>query len=223
MADRPIELKSSYHHGDLRGALLDAGDQVLHDIGLQAFTLRECARRAGVSHAAPKHHFGGVQGLLTALAARGFERLTIALRKHLKKAGCDLDAQFVATSTAYTQFAKTYPQHFRVMFRCDLLDMQSGPLRLAMDATFVELTNVIRRQRGEVEISAAEFPVASLKSHALLGDILVAWCFIHGYAHLLLESQLLDMPDAQQHRLRTETAQRLGRLIRSEAESGKST
>ena len=66
--------KSAYHHGDLRTALLDAGDTVLAEHGLRGFTLRECARRAGVSHAAPKHHFSDVRGFLTAIAAREIGR-----------------------------------------------------------------------------------------------------------------------------------------------------
>ena len=77
---------SKYHHGDLARALLDAGDKVLRDHGLQGFTLRECARQAGVSHAAPKHHFGSVKGLLTALAARGFNRLANGLERQMTKA-----------------------------------------------------------------------------------------------------------------------------------------
>ena len=67
--------KATYHHGDLKEALLTAAEAVLRDRGLQGFTLRECARRAGVSHAAPKHHFGDVRGVLTEIAARGFAQL----------------------------------------------------------------------------------------------------------------------------------------------------
>lgn len=222
MVKKTNKPKSSYHHGALRDALLDAGDEVLHDLGLQAFTLRECARRAGVSHAAPKHHFGGVEDFLTALAARGFERLTNLLRIKQNVAGNDLSAQFVATVNAYTEFAESYPEHFRIMFRCDLLNMQSEPLCDAMNTTYVELTNVIRRQRGESEITKKEFPLSSLNSHQLLSDIMVGWCFIHGYAHLMLESQLLDMPIEQQQSLRTETAERIGRLIQREATAAKS-
>ena len=68
---RGMTAKTSYHHGDLKEALLAAAESVLDDHGLQGFTLRECARRAGVSHAAPKHHFGDVRGVLTEVAARG--------------------------------------------------------------------------------------------------------------------------------------------------------
>ena len=73
-AARPAR-RRDYHHGDLRRALLDATEALLLESGLETFSLRECARRAGVSHGAPAHHFGDVRGLLTAFATVGFERL----------------------------------------------------------------------------------------------------------------------------------------------------
>ncbi|NRB03591.1 MAG: TetR family transcriptional regulator, partial [Rhodobacteraceae bacterium] len=69
----------TYHHGDLRAALIEAGLQELEATGTEAFSLRKVARRAGVSHAAPAHHFGDVTGLLTALAAEGFRRFVVAM------------------------------------------------------------------------------------------------------------------------------------------------
>ena len=63
-----------YHHGDLYETLVNAGTELLKDKGLEHFTLRECARRAGVSHAAPKNHFASVEDLLCEIAARGFEQ-----------------------------------------------------------------------------------------------------------------------------------------------------
>ena len=117
--------KQTYHHGALKEGLVAAGEAVLADRGLQGFTLRECARRAGVSHAAPKHHFGDVRGLLTEIAARGFAQLTRRLRSKIRTAGDDLDAQFIATVDAYLGFAEAYPEHFRIMFRSDLVDVHA--------------------------------------------------------------------------------------------------
>jgi len=68
-----------YHHGDRRDALLLAGEGVLAEREVKGFTLRECARRAGVSHAAPAHHFSDVRGFLSELAAVGFDRLTATM------------------------------------------------------------------------------------------------------------------------------------------------
>ena len=200
-----------YHHGDLRAALLDAGDELLREAGLQGFTLRGCARRAGVSHAAPKHHFGDVKGLLTALAERGFQRLADGLVKELDAANGDLALEMVGTARAYTAFAERYPEHFRIMFRQDLVDFNMAAPPPAVLKTFVELTNVIRRQRGECEIEASEMD--GEKSTALINDILLGWCFIHGYAHLRLEGQLAMVPAENHDEHLKLAAKRLSQII----------
>lgn len=207
-----IRGRSAYHHGDLREALLRAADEVLRERGLQGFTLRECARRAGVSHAAPKHHFGNVRGLLTELAARGFMALTETLRAHLAAAGDDLGAQFVATSRSYATFAAEHPEHFRIMFRSDLLDTSADVLAAAAHVTFTELTNVIRRQRGEREIGPEEL-LEHVTAERLLADILIGWCHIHGYAHLRLEGQLAMLPAEVEARAVDEAGRRLSALL----------
>ena len=206
--------KTTYHHGDLKEALLSAAESVLDDHGLQGFTLRECARRAGVSHAAPKHHFGDVRGVLTEVAARGFHQLTRRLRMKLRAAGDDLDAQFVATGEAYVGFAEAHPEHFRIMFRSDLVDMHSATLMAAALTTFTELTNVIRRQRGEEEIDAESLDDC-MTSTQLINDILIGWCHVHGYAHLKLEGQLPMIPKPLQKEMLGTAGKRLARLIRS--------
>lgn len=211
-----MRTKPAYHHGDLKEALLAAAEAVLRDRGLQGFTLRECARRAGVSHAAPKHHFGDVRGVLTEIAARGFHQLNRRLRSKLRAAGGDLDAEFAATAEAYVGFAEAHPEHFRIMFRCDLVDVCSPSLLHAARETFTELTNVIRRQRGEPEI-AAETLEACMTSTQLINDILIGWCHIHGYAHLKLEGQLPMIPKALQKLALTTASRRLGAMIRADA------
>ena len=207
--------KPAYHHGDLKEALLDAAEDVLRERGLQGFTSRECARRAGVSHAAPKHHFGDARGLLTGVAARGFNQLTRRLRTKLRAAGDDLDAQFIATSEAYLGFAEAHPEHFRIMFRCDLVDLDSPDLCTASRETFTELSNVIRRQRGESDIDVESLEEA-MSSLQLINDIIIGWSHVHGYAHLKLEGQLSMIPkSAQKEMLRTASV-RLAQLLRAE-------
>ena len=97
------KITTPYHHGDLRNALLDAADELLQEQGLQGFTLRACARRAGVSHMAPKHHFNDVRGLLRAVAERGFARLVALLKERFDgtvkvslRASGDVDVQAIA-------------------------------------------------------------------------------------------------------------------------------
>lgn len=207
----PLTAKATYHHGDLHNALLDAADKVLQTHGFQGFTLRACARIAGVSHTAPKHHFGDVRGLLRALAERGFKRLVERLRSELSLAGDDLEAQMFATAKAYVEFAQTYPEHFRIMFRSDLIgfDMLDPPDPVL--ATFTELTNVILRQRGEPEITRYE--MAGDKPSALVNDIVIGWCHVHGYAHLRLEGQLTMVPESEHLAQLERSAQRLSGLI----------
>jgi len=190
-----MSTKARYHHGDLRTALIEAGEAVLVERGLAGFTLRECARRAGGSHAAPAHHFGSASGLLTVLAARGYAALAEALAAaHVD----DATARFAATMRAYVDFARKNPERFRLMFRCDVLDQAAPELIEASRKTFARLTNVIRAQRSERPLAPEE--LATLPAlPELVADVLVGWCQVHGMAHLLIEGQLSVMhPDTSQ-------------------------
>ncbi len=109
-----------YHHGDLPAALRKATAELVAEKGPSGFSLREVARRAGVSHAAPAHHFGDAQGLLTSLAAEGFGRLADGL--HEAAIGVD-DAheRLTRCGHAYVRTALAYPGHFAVIFRSDMV------------------------------------------------------------------------------------------------------
>lgn len=110
----------TYHHGDLPNALRAAAVDVIAEKGLGGFSLREVARRAGVSHTAPAHHFGDMAGLLTSLAAEGFEHL--AEEMSVATEGIDDPAErIVALGQAYVRVGSTYPSHCEVMFRDDLV------------------------------------------------------------------------------------------------------
>ncbi len=207
--------KNSYHHGDLKTALLDAGDSVLRDRGLQGFTLRECARRAGVSHAAPRHHFGDVTGLLTALAVRGFERLLATLRLQLFEAGDEPAARLVATSRAYDMFAGQWSEHFRIMFRSDLLNIDDPAYFQASQNTYAEMTNVVLRLRGCDEISADTLG-GVIATPDMMRDIMAAWCFVHGFAHLNIEAQFGMIPDGIRDDAMQQVAERLAASLAAE-------
>lgn len=210
----------AYHHGDLKNALLEAAEQLLEDQGLQGFTLRACARLAGVSHAAPKHHFGDVGGLLAAVAERGFVQLAERLAEHIQPVLGDLKAEMHATATAYIGFAEDYPEHFRVMFRADLIDFDMLDPPTGVVRTFAALTNVILRQRGDAEI--AEDALPQTKSVELMNDIVLGWCFVHGYAHLRVEGQLVMVPDGQHAQQIALAAERLSVLIQGITDSSRS-
>ncbi|KUO18946.1 TetR/AcrR family transcriptional regulator [Streptomyces dysideae] len=158
-----------YHHGDLRRAVLTAALDVIAVDGPAALSLRDLARRAGVSHAAPAHHFKDRTGLLTAIAAEGFGLLaaTLADASDLKDAG-----------VRYVRFAREHPAHFQVMFTPQLLradDLELATARaLAADALRTAVSAV---RPDDLGIDARLAGVA-------------AWSLAHGFATLLLGHNL---------------------------------
>ncbi len=211
--------RNNYHHGDLREALLSAADEILHEEGLQGLTLRACARRAGVSHAAPKHHFANLSELLSEVAARSFDHLTRALQQAHAEVGEDLDERFRAAALTYVDFARCYPAHFRLMFRSDALDKQCNEaLSQASARTFAELADIIALQRGEPEVQPSELRERVMEA-GLMEDILIGWSYVHGYTQLLLEGQLDGFAQDEDlddfiHRTIAATGKRLSRMLR---------
>src|SRR5215470_19725877 len=117
-----------YHHGNLRAALLDAAEAELDAQGIEGFSLRGVAKRAGVSHAAPAHHFRDVNGLLTGLAAEGYKRFVAAQEARQKTAPADGMSQLVASGMGYIDFALARPALFRLMFSSDRPDHEAPEL-----------------------------------------------------------------------------------------------
>ncbi|MGW0706058.1 TetR/AcrR family transcriptional regulator [Streptomyces sp. NPDC002643] len=161
--DRP------YHHGDLRRAILSAALEVIAADGPSALSLRDLARRAGVSHAAPAHHFKDRTGLLTAIAAEGHGLLAAALAE----AGDLRDA-----GVRYVRFAREHPAHFQVMFRPELL--REGDLELTT-------ARALSGERLRAAVAAAR-PESAVADPRLAG--IAAWSFSHGFATLLLSHNL---------------------------------
>src|SRR5262250_143187 len=118
----------TYHHGDLRAAALAAAEKILEKEGVDALTLRAVARAVGVSHTAPKNHFGDLQGLLSELAAIGYGRYGEALANAMNAAGADPRARMRAMGRAYVGFARQHPGMFLLMFRSERLDMKRPSL-----------------------------------------------------------------------------------------------
>lgn len=180
--DRPTGTRSApYHHGDLRAALLAAAESVLAERGVEGFTLRECARRAGVSHAAPAHHFGDVGGLLGEMAKIGFERLHEAMASEMAAAPDDPAERVAAAGRGYLSFARRNPQHFLLMFQADRFDRGHPGLAQAGAAAFGDLVDAIAALRGVSQPLAD--PAARI-------DIVLAWSVVHGFASLALAGRL---------------------------------
>jgi len=177
---RTTAAADTYHHGDLRQALIDAAESMLQQQGLEAFTLRECARRAGVSHAAPAHHFGDARGLLSACAASGLDRLADTIDGYLSltPAG-DTTARLRAVGQAYIDFALANRALFQLMFRRDRLNPQDEALRAAGKRVGDALRDAIDAVLAERKLPTAERGQR----------ILLAWSLVHGYVTLVLEQQ----------------------------------
>lgn len=133
-----------YHHGDLPNALRRAAVDVIAERGLGSFSLREVARRAGVSHTAPAHHFGDVRGLLTSVAAEGFTELERALSASIEGVD-DPDEQLKVLGEAYVGLARSHPAHCAVMFRPDLIDPDDGNLQACGLASYEVLEHAMQR------------------------------------------------------------------------------
>jgi AcrR family transcriptional regulator len=162
-----------YHHGDLRQAVLTAAIAVLGESGPTQLSLRDLARRAGVSHAAPAHHFGDKAGLLTAVAAQGYQLLADTLTAARQRS-----ADFLEVGVAYVRFAVDHRAHFEVMFRPDLYrpdDPEVATARQrAADALYGGVRSVAATGRGP------DIPLAGV----------AAWSLVHGFATLWLNHAL---------------------------------
>jgi len=166
-----------YHHGDLRRTLLAAAAGAIAESGPAALSLRDLARRAGVSHAAPAHHFGDKAGLLTALAAEGFTLLADELDRTREAGGGVIDA-----GVAYVRFAVGHRAHFAVMFQPDLLNRDDPELVAAGERASAALRDAVALV-GERERAGAEPRIAGL----------AAWSIVHGFATLWLSGSLPDV------------------------------
>jgi AcrR family transcriptional regulator len=158
-----------YHHGDLRAALLEEGKRLLARHGPAALSLREVARRLGVSHNAPYKHFATREALLAALAADGFRQLAARTAEGARDGGLQ------RAGLAYVGFALEEPTVFRLMFSGTVDKAGSPELREAAAASFAALRARVAAVYGE--------PAADLAAVS-------AWSFVHGLANLLIDGQL---------------------------------
>jgi AcrR family transcriptional regulator len=174
------EAGKPYHHGDLRAALIAAAEEELIEKGVDAFSLRGAAKRAGVSHAAPAHHFRDTNALLDALAASGFERLTAAMKAEQAGAGPDRKAQLTAAGVGYVRFALENPELLQLMFGTSRRKGDDEELRHASEAAFSVLVNGVGSVRGR----------DAFKGEEGWRDVAACWAMVHGYAQLAIAGKM---------------------------------
>jgi AcrR family transcriptional regulator len=177
--------ETPYHHGALRDALLQAAERVLERDGLAGLTLRAVAREAGVSHAAPTHHFGDLTGLVSELAAIGFRQFNAAMAA-ASSAGTSPMAKAMARAKAYVAYAQAHPGMYGLMFRTERLDMTRPSLHEAAEASFAGLAGAIGANRREQIAEGA----LTLDQAAAIAR---AWSLVHGFTMLLLDDRLSDI------------------------------
>ena len=167
-----MSAEPTYHHGDLPAALRAATAELIAERGPTGFSLREVARRAGVSHAAPAHHFGDSKGLLTSVAAEGFERLNLAFAEALE--GLDDPVERLnACGKAYVSTAVNFPGHFGVMCADEIINKDAPEFVEASVGAYMHLLGVIS------DIRDALNPELDVEAAATM-----TWSAVHGLAVL---------------------------------------
>lgn len=167
--------RATYHHGDLRRALINAAVTIIADHGAEAFTLREAARRLGVNHRAAYRHFADKTSLLAAVGEQGFAALSEAARTEIG-AATDPQARLLAMARAYVAFADEHPAHFRVMFGPRLNEDGAAVFETQMTEAYKSLEAEIRAALGET----------SAPDEAITDALIAYWAVLHGLASLVL-------------------------------------
>jgi AcrR family transcriptional regulator len=178
-ASKVTDKGGRYHHGDLRRALVEAALELVKEQGPSGITLREAARRAGVTHAAPYRHFADKEALLAAVAEEGFLRLRSEIETTLEQVHPRERVETVGVS--YVRFARKNPSQFRVMFGSQVGDKRSYPSLLQADqAVFDLLCSAIRSAQESGDMGPGD--------PARMG--MIAWSMLHGVAALVVDGQM---------------------------------
>jgi AcrR family transcriptional regulator len=170
----------SYHHGNLREALLQSAIRLIAEVGPTAFTLREVARRAGVSHNAPYRHFQDKDDLLAAVATQGYGELTDAMTAAAAAQESNPLSRLKQAGLAYVSFALRRPEHFTVMFEAPPSKQQRPEATEAAERAFSTLVGFVQECQEKKQL-----PPGDPMDFALL-----AWSWVHGIAKLAITGRL---------------------------------
>jgi AcrR family transcriptional regulator len=190
---------------DLRQKVLDASLALIEEGGLDRLSMREVARKAGVSHQAPYHYFGDREAILAALAGDGFSKLGQSLARAAAQAGSEPAKAVEAMGRAYVEFAMRHPAYFQVMFRADALPLERYPeARRQEDEAFGTLVE-------GVDKAFARQPAETRRRIAI-----ASWALVHGLSTLILEGSLarkVGVPKARQKQLADEVIGTFSNLL----------
>jgi AcrR family transcriptional regulator len=170
-----------YHHGDLKRVVIETAQQMLREEKGWQFTLREVARRAGVSHAAPYKHFPDKSALLAELATLGFNQLRDGIADALSRPLRSARAEFIAAAKAYIHFGTANPSLYRLMFSADVDKTVFPKLDEAGATAFAELIGILERGRQS----------GAFKKQPVRSQAAAAWALVHGFTLLAIDGQLL--------------------------------
>ncbi|NJL47667.1 MAG: TetR/AcrR family transcriptional regulator [Leptolyngbyaceae cyanobacterium SM2_5_2] len=173
--------KNTYHHGDLRQGLIDAAISLISEEGISDLSLRQVARRVGVSHNAPYRHFEDKEALLAAVAEQGFQALGVAMETARQGMSIDASQRLEAIGIAYVKFALAQPFHYRLMFGDyhDNLSKYSALAEAAQQSFMVLVSTIQEGQAAGIFRSANPVDIAR-----------VAWSLVHGQSMLALDNKL---------------------------------
>jgi AcrR family transcriptional regulator len=171
---------NTYHHGNLKEALIAAGLEILSEQGVEGLSLRNVAKKVGVSHTAPYNHFSDKQALLAAISTAGHEQLYQTLSDTFKKSKTDCTEIIPEIAWAYLQFALDDPGRFKLMFSGALEEESNHPdyQQVALKNIAV-LEQIITDCQASGQLPASQVQLAAIK----------LWSTVHGYTILMLENQ----------------------------------
>ncbi len=168
----------TYHHGNLQKALVEATLELIGEKGAEAFTIREVARRAGVSHTAPYRHFKDKDALLATVAKDGFDTMVFHMRSRIAEYPEDPRLQFKYCGIAYMEFAVRHPAHYRVMF---------GPVKTKGRETEAVRQSAATSFQTLMDCITACQTIGAIRPGDPMEMALSAWSMVHGFAMLCID------------------------------------
>lgn len=174
--------RKPFHHGNLREALLAASLEILDEAGPDAVTIREVARRAGVSHAAPVNHFKDREALLTAVAASLFDELRCEIDGTIAKQNKSLSERVKSFADGLINFGLKHPNRYRMLWRRDLVDNEDERLVSTMDSIYDNLMNEISKGKGPRGVDDDTIAIG-------------LWSLAHGYVSMRLDGNFNAVND----------------------------